>query len=169
VTAPAPTSRRLVLGLALGLGLTSIAGCTPGDDDGDRRGLTGSTASDEEADRALLDEARTEMAGMLDLLRRTSAKWPGIATPLAALTALHQAHDDLIADSGTPSESTRTKVPTNSTAALALVRNRELALQVELAGLAVKARSGPLARLFASMSAGVAQHARALPNPAGQA
>ncbi len=165
----APPTRRFVLGLGLGLGLASVGGCTFGDDDAKRRGLAGSSGSDEEADQELLDEARTELAGMLNLLRRTSRRFPGIATPLATLTALHRAHDDLLADAGTPSESTRTRVPASSAAALTLVRNRERALQVELAGLSAQARSGPLARLFASMSAGVAQHVQALPTPGGQA
>jgi hypothetical protein len=169
VTAPATTSRRLALGLGLGLGMLPIAGCTFGDDAGQKHGLTGSSTSDEEADKALLDEARTEIAGMLDLLRRTSKRYPGISTPLAGLTALHEAHDDLLAESGTPSKGTRTKVPATSTDALGLVRNRERALQAEFAGLAVQAKSGPLARLFASMAAGIAQHAQAMPDPEGPA
>jgi len=169
VTAPATTSRRLALGLGLGVGLLPIAGCTLGDGGDKKRGLTGSAASDEEADRSLLDEARTEIAGLLDLIRRTSHHYPGIATPLAALTTLHRAHDDLLADSGTPSKATRTRVPASSTAALTLISNRERALQLEFAGLAVQAKSGPLARLFASMAAGVAQHVQALPTPAGPA
>jgi hypothetical protein len=53
-------------------------------------------------------------------------------------------------------------LPARSGKALDLVRTRELSLQGEFADLARRARSGPLARLLASMSAAIAQHVSGL-------
>ncbi len=100
---------------------------------------------------------------MLELVRRASRKHPGLAPALTGLADLHQAHDDLIADSASASGSstpTPVRIPARSGKALDLVRTRELSLQDEFADLARRARSGPLARLLASMSAAIAQHGR---------
>jgi hypothetical protein len=116
--------------------------------------------SDAEFDLGLLDEARVELAAMLDLVRRTSLKHAGLASALTALADLHEAHDSLLADSvAEPSPpATIVPVPMHRARALQLVRTREVALQDEFANLALRARSGPLARVLASMSAAVGQY-----------
>jgi len=164
---PLRVARRTTFGLVLGLPL-AIGGCTRHDSaPTDPSPDGGSRVSDEEYDLALLDEARTELAGMLELLRRTAVKHPDRATSMTALIRLHTAHDELLAESATePSEAvTPVSVPGRSAKALELVRTRETALQEELAHLAGLVRSGPLARVLASMSAAVAQQVRSLPRP----
>jgi hypothetical protein len=79
-----------------------------------------------------------------------------VAAERPELTAMHQAH--LAALDAAPSETpTTTSTATTSTATADQVRRAEQALQAYLAGASLRAESGPLARLLASMSAAVSQ------------
>jgi hypothetical protein len=158
-------TRRTTIGSALLL----AGGCTV-DDDSEPRALPSESPglSDTDFDLRLLDEARARLAAMLALVRKASRKHPGLAPALAGLTDLHQAHDDLLADAAA-STPAPVPVPALSGKALDLVRTRELSLQGEFADLARRARSGPLARLLASMSAAVAQQVSVLPGDKGVA
>jgi len=160
-------TRRTTIGTALLL----AGGCTA-DDDGEPGALPSESpgVSDADFDLGILDEARARLAAMLELVRRASRRHPGLAPALTVFTDLHQAHDDLLADAASTSGSSTPApvgLPARSGKALDLVRTRELSLQGEFADLARRARSGPLARLLASMSAAIAQHVSGLPRDNG--
>ena len=173
VDAVSPRSHlRMTRRTTIGSALLLAGGCTF-DDDGGPEALPSESpgVSDADFDLGLLDEARARLAAMLELVRRASRKHPGLAPALTVLADLHQAHDDLIADSApAPASSTPTpiRIPAGRGKALDLVRTRELSLQDEFADLARRARSGPLARLMASMSAAIAQHVARLPGDEGK-
>ena len=147
-------------------GLLAAGGCTLQDSGTPPPTATTTPGrSDTDLDLDLVGEARTALLEMLDLARRTSLLHVGLAPALTPLVDLHTAHDALLAESSpdpSPAPTGSTVAP-RSRPALALVRRREAALQAELAALAGRARSGPLARLLASMSAAVAQHVARLP------
>ena len=181
VVAPRLTRRGALLsGLpALAAGPVAVGalatGCTLPDEvrPGSSSATTGSPeVSDEELDLRLVEDARSWLASMVLLLERTRTTYVGLAQPTSALLALHRAHDDVLADatgSDPLPQGAGTQVPAGSKAALALVRRRELQLQRQLVDAAGRARSGPLARLLASMSAAVAQQVAILPVAKGAA
>lgn len=118
---------------------------------------------DEDAD--LLAEAREAVAGAAALVAAARRSAPTLRGDLTPLLRLHEAHAEAL---GRP----LADVPVRRRAAppgplLALVRDREQRLQALLVELAVRAGSGSLARLLASMSAGLAQRLVVLPTTAG--
>ena len=160
-------TRRTTIGSALLL----AGGCTV-DDDGEPEALPSESpgVSDSDFDLGVIDESRARLAAMLEVVRRVSRKHPGLAPALAGLVDLHQAHDRLLADAASASGSSSpapVRIPAPSGKALDLVRTREVSLQGEFADLARRARSGPLARLLASMSAAIAQHVSGLLRDSG--
>ncbi len=163
---PLLTSRRAAIGLAvLAAGGCTVQGEPPATGPTGSSAPTGDTAAD--PDVAVVTNARRELGGMLDLLDRASRRHPDLADVLGALTALHTTHDEFLAEVAdtAPSSAGGASVPARKSALLDLVRSRERALQGELARLAGRARSGPLARLLASMAAAVSQQVSVLPRP----
>lgn len=152
--------------------LPLLAGCTFGSVD-PTSGLPSESPelADQEFDEGLVADARVGIAALAALLDRTGKVHPALAATVRGLTAMHRAHDEVLAEAAAGSARPRrasAKVPADPDRALALVRTREAVLQRELVDLAVSARSGPLARLLASMSASVAQHLAALPTTAAE-
>lgn len=122
-----------------------------------------STAPDPTADQALVAEAADDVVGMLETVTALRVRHPRLRRSLAGLERLHLAHAEAL-EAAPSAPAAR---PTDGAeAALALVRRLELAHRRRLADRAVRADSGGLARLLASMSAGVAQHLAALPQEA---
>ncbi len=157
--APA-TSRRAAVGVACGA-VAALAGCSldlEGDQDDpaanpSSTGSTGPTAASEDPDAAAVDEAVATTQELLGLL---AAGGPAL-DPGGQLAAMHAAHLAVLTDgrsSASPSPTTEPERRSN----VARLRRRELAAQREFARLGVAASSGSLARLLASMSAGVAAH-----------
>ena len=152
-------TRRTAL-TASGIAALALVGCTA---DGQAAsstpgGSTSSTASQGAApqpDQLAVDRA-TELSRLL--LAEAEAATPGI-DPGGSFAALHSAHlAALERASGGSYSGAPSPTPTGPPATRARLRRRELAAQRELAHLAAEAESGALARLLASMSAGIAAH-----------
>jgi hypothetical protein len=162
VRAPA-TSRRAAVGIVCG-GAAALAGCSL-DLDGDpddpaanpsSTGSTGPTAAPDDPDTAAVDAAVATTEELLGLL---AAGGPAL-DPGGLLAGMHAAHLAVLTD-GQPSASPSPTTDTHGADVrrqVARLRRRELAAEREFAQLGVAASSGALARLLASMSAGVAAH-----------
>jgi hypothetical protein len=160
------TTRRTALGGALlGLGAT---GCrldrpAPGPGAGDR-GAAGA-AAEQDPDAALVDEVLAELTALSGLTASVARYVPALRGPARALEDLHRAHREVLGDAvPTPAPAAGPRPPA-AAPALLLLRRRELRAQRRLVDWSVAARSGALARLLASMSAGIAQQVAALPEP----
>jgi hypothetical protein len=159
VKAPA-TSRRAAVGVACG-GAAVLAGCSldldsEPDDPAANRSSTGGTVSSaaaDDPDAAAVDQAVATTQRLLNLL---DAGGPAL-DPGGLFAAMHAAHLAVLTD-GEPSTSPSPTTEPESRSSVARLRRRELAAQREFARLGVAASSGSLARLLASMSAGVAAH-----------
>ncbi|MBC9732221.1 hypothetical protein [Nocardioides marmotae] len=144
-----------------------VGGLLPGADPSDRSGADGVAPPDPSADEEVVDLAVTEVAAALALVAAVRQRHARLRPLLAGLEAMHAAH--LAALEGDPDEGAAegVEVPGGPAAALAEVRRREVAHQRRLTDLAVRADSGQLAQLLASMAASVAQHLVALPRRVG--
>ena len=143
---PGPaTTRRTTLGAA-GLALLAT-GC--GASDGTRDDV-------DDPDRGVVDEAVLLAATALASARATGRRHPSLAGRVQPLVALHRAH---LAALPEPSAAAVPAEPGGRpAAALARLTDLEGDTWRRLADLAVAAESGPLARLLASMAAGIAAH-----------
>ena len=103
-------------------------------------------------DQVALDRAVTITA---DLLAALEGAPPGL-DPAGRLTALHAAHLEALHEATGATATPTVPVPAGIVLTPARLRRRELRAQRELARLAVAAESGALARVFASMSSGIA-------------
>ncbi len=111
------------------------------------------------ADSTLVDEVRNglhEVIGELATLRR---KRPEVRDPVSAFLGLHRAHADALGGLPDDAGPIGSKVLGDGLKRLTSI---ESSAQRALADAAVRAESGALAKLLASMSAGVAQHLAAL-------
>ncbi|MCW2845547.1 MAG: hypothetical protein JWN22_3463 [Nocardioides sp.] len=154
------TTRRTTLGGAL-LGLGAVTGC---DLDPPGKGPTGAGPSvGGDPDTALVEKVLAELTRLTGLVSVVAAKYPRLAPTMADLRALHVAHRTSLGDEP-GREVAFGGVLTGADEALTLVRSRERRAQNQLADWAVSAESGALARLLASMSAGVAQRLVLLPS-----
>lgn len=105
----------------------------------------------------------------IGLIRATSAAaaarisaFPALSSRLGDLVALHQAHAAALSRAVPHGSSTTTKTPPPAPAgsrhaALVAQASAEAALRDELVALAVRAESGPFARLLGTMAAGISQ------------
>ena len=145
-----PTTRRAALAGSVA-GVLAGAGCDLRPDAAPRSEAPSPSASAEDPDAALADEAVARSRHLLGLV---------LAVPhrdrraVAGLAALHRAHLGALQ---APQRPGRHAGP-SAKPALSSVRRAEAALQRRLARLAVSAESGQLARVLASMSAGIAAH-----------
>lgn len=147
------------------MALLAAAGCTgtegqtgSGDSSGPSTGMPSASASPD-LDASLVEQARAELLGITDLARRTGAAHPGLGAIMESLVAMHEAHDLVLAESAPDAVAAPSgEVPERRSLAVSVVRRHEVTLQRQLAEWAGDADSGPLARLFASMSAATAQH-----------
>ncbi|HEU4811440.1 MAG TPA: hypothetical protein VFT00_04810 [Nocardioides sp.] len=167
------TTRRTALGGAaatLGVGVGALAGC---DLDPDSSGPESSdeptTGPSADPDTGLVDTVLAELRELTDLVSGVAAAHPGLSRAMTGLRDLHLAHREALSDESVdePAGGGQLDPRTGPTQALALVRGRERRTQGRLADWSVAAESGALARLFACMSAGVAQQLAVLPATAG--
>jgi hypothetical protein len=159
--------------------LAAVASCDlaqPADQSGDAGGTSSGTRSggptstssvdpSVDPDTALVDRVLTEL-GELSGLVAAGARYASLRTPLRALGELHAAHIEALDGERTVGEAPAVAFA-GPADALRRVRAREQQGQRRLAGWAVAAESGTLARLLASMSAAVAQHVVVLPAAGG--
>jgi hypothetical protein len=157
---PLTATRRAALAVTAGLGGLAVAGCTT--DDGDPPTST-STASapSVDADAALVSEVAGRVAAADALVRQVLRDSPLLRSDLDPLRRMHEAHLEALGGHDGPARSSRP--PRGRPAdALRQVATSEQRLQRSLATAAVRAESGTLAKLLASMSAAVAQQLAAL-------
>lgn len=184
--APAAT-RRAALGGALA-SLAAVTACDvaqpagepagrPGGAGGGPSGSASASAPDapsgslgatpaEDPDAALVDAVLAEL-GELSALVAAATRFAPLRASMRALAGLHAAHREAL--EGEPATGRSPEAFPGPAEALRRVRVREQQAQRRLADWAVAAESGALARLLASMSAGVAQQLAVLPAvlPAG--
>jgi hypothetical protein len=159
VRPPLAATRRTALGGALlGLGAT---GCRL-DRPSTRRGAAAATA-EQDPDAALVDEVLAELTALSRLTASVARQVPALRGAARALEDLHRAHREALGDELPAPAPAGVQRPPDAAAALRLLRRRELQAQRRLVDWSVAARSGALARLLASMSAGVAQQVATLP------
>jgi hypothetical protein len=156
---PRPTrgpraTRRTALGVVVA-GALATSGCDLGGS-GEASAPAPSATAAGDPDAALVDDVVTEVDELLALVTAAADRRPALAPALAPLAALHRAHRDAL-----PAREPAATAPDVGGPARAVaeqVLRREAQARERLADWAVAARSGGLARLLASMSAGVAAH-----------
>lgn len=167
------TTRRAALGAALALVATSA--CDVDDlrppEVREPEPTTPSASPAPGTDEALVAGAATAIMSALELAVLVRRRFPVLAPSAGPLVRAHRGHLGVLDLGGGLQTRTSTSVPSSAARALRQLRDDEQRLQQTLASAAVDARSGALARLFASMSASVAQHLALLPTevPAGAA
>lgn len=107
-------------------------------------------------DTALVDAVVAELDELVVLVTEAADRRPRLAPELAAFAALHQAHRSVLPERD--GDATVPRITGSPRAVGDQVRRRELQARSRLADWSVAAESGALARLLASMSAGVAAH-----------
>ena len=143
------------------VGVTGVAGCDVDDlrPPEEQPGPSSEpTQGAPEPDQVLVQSAVARIAESLALVR-SARSLPALRDRLLPLVGMHRAHLDVLGG-GEPGP--RPDVG-GAEAAYRLIHRRERELQDQLATWSVEASSGALARLFASMSAAVAQHLATLP------
>jgi hypothetical protein len=115
-------------------------------------------------DTALVDRVLTELAEVSALVA-AATRFAPLRASMRTLAELHAAHRDAL--DGEPVAGRSPAAFAGPAEALRRVRAREQQTQRRLADWALTAESGALARLLASMSAGVAQQLAVLPARAG--
>lgn len=153
VTRPAAT-RRTAIGGALA-GAVALTGC---DVDRPAGGPAPTRAPTEDADpdTTLVDTVVAELDELVELVTRVAAQRPLLAPALATFAHLHRAHRAVLPDR--EADVTTPRVTGSVEQVAGRLRQRELQAQRRLADWALAAESGALARLLASMSAGIAAH-----------
>lgn len=143
-------TRRTALGSALA-GLVALAGCEDNRPDADPR-----ESVPTDPDTALVEAVSAELDELVALVTLAADRRPLLAGGLAPFAALHQAHRAVLPDRD--AEPPRPRVAGSPQEVAGQVLRREVQARNRLADWAVAAESGALARLLASMSAGVAAH-----------
>ncbi len=146
---------------ASGIAATGLAGCSGDASDpgsgttrsSSPQSATPSTTPDVDPDRAALDRAFAISSALLADLASSNPRLDA-GGRLAVVHEDHLAAITAASPADVPTESSLPRPARRLTARR--LRERELAAQRELAGLARGAESGAVARLLASMSAGVA-------------
>jgi hypothetical protein len=146
VSLPKPvTSRRTALGGALA-GLVAVTGC-----DGDTRSSdaprTEPTAPPADADAELVDEVGERITKAWEAVSSARKQSPELRRSLRPLQRLHEEHLSVLDIATGPASQAVTRD----------VQAAETTLQRQLTDAAVRAESGALAKVLASMAAAVAQ------------
>jgi hypothetical protein len=141
---------------ASGAAALGLAGCTTDEPASSSRAASPSSTATEttapDPDQAALDRAVALTAGLVAGLAEASP----VIDPGGRLAAIHQAHLAALEEAGATTSVTPSPGSPGRRLTPTLLRRRELNAQRELARLAQAAESGALARVFASMSAGIA-------------
>lgn len=157
------TTRRTALvagGLACGAVLGGCGPSGPAD-------VGGPDAAD--PDEEVLEAARRELATALAQVTEARRRHRALRRRLAPLQRTHTAQLEVLAPDGVAVATTPLDLAGGPEAALERVRRDEARLQRRLVTWAVAVDSGPLARLLAATSAGVAQQLALLEETGGSA
>jgi hypothetical protein len=153
---PATSRRTTVVGALAGL--LAVTGCDL--DDLDPRGAEAEpdappTEQSVDADAELVDRALTRITSADTVLEELVRQHPRLRRELRPLREMHAAHAEVL---GGFLDRATISGPFELPQARRLVRRTETGLQRHLTQAAVRAESGGLAKLLASMAAGVAQN-----------
>lgn len=166
---PLRLSRRATVGLGLGLGAAAVAGCAVDNPLSEDRNPAATPVRDLAPDVGVAVEAATAIRRVALAVTGTGERHPALAATLAGLRATHAAHLDAVVDavpdgvdpssagSGAPDT-----VPARPARALAQLVAAERSLHDTLVGLALRAESGPFARLLGAMAAALSQQLHGL-------
>jgi hypothetical protein len=162
------TTRRATFGGLLAL--LTVSACDTDDlrpPEADEPTSTNPQSPSPDSDEVLVEEVAAAIIGALDLVGLVRRRFPQLQPAMGPLARMHRAHLGVLHVE--VETRTATSVPASAPVALARLRGEEQRLQKAMAKAAVRARSGALARLLASMSAAVAQQLAVLPDqpPAG--
>lgn len=158
---PTRLTRRATLGSAAALAgalSVSLAGCEWGPPD-----QVDAPEAKQDSDDMLAQNAAERIGAMVRLIEAVPPSFTQLAQPLVPLLALHKAHLAAVDPTDVAGSMPIAVAPASPAAALAQVREHELALQRGLTADATAATSGQLARTLASMAAAVAQQLAVLP------
>jgi hypothetical protein len=144
-----PTSRRTALGGAIA-GLVALTSCDS-DDEPDNPGSEPTTAPPVDADADLVHDVVVRIGEALALLKAARDSSPVLGRALRPFVELHHAHLAAL----DAEEDRRSRGRQGD---LDAVRRTEATLQRRLVEASVRAESGALAKLLASMAAAIAQH-----------
>lgn len=150
-------TRRAAAVAASGVAALGLAGCTSegSASSSTPAGTTASSATETtpaDPDQVALDRA---VALTVGLLAGLAAANPGV-DPAGRLAAIHRDHLAALQTADATASTAPSPNPPSRPWRADVLRRRELNAQRELARLALAADSGALARVFASMSAGIA-------------
>lgn len=161
-------SRRTALGLGVGVGLAGLAGCALNNPLSTEKTPAAKAVRDLAPDVAVAVRAVTLIRGAESAATATGERHPALAPKLAGLLDAHRAHLAAVVDAvpdgvdTEPPSGTPYAVPVAPPEALARLETTERALHDELVGLALRAQSGPFARLLGSMAASLSQQLHGL-------
>lgn len=161
-------SRRTALGLGLGAaGGVVASGCALNNPLREERTPAAEAVRDLSPDVAVAVQAVTLIRSAQTAATGTGERHPALASKLSGLQETHTAHLDALVRAvpdGVDTSSTGTPyaVPAGPAVALTRLIAAEQGLHDGLVGLALRARSGPFARLLGSMAAAVSQQLRVL-------
>jgi hypothetical protein len=152
--------------LAAGAGgavLVPLAGCSVNNPFSDEETPAPEAVRDLSPDVAVAVEAVTAIRAVRDLVQASTRRHPQLVAPLQGLLDMHAAHLDALVDAvpdrvDTSGSAEPPAVPGRRPVARKRVLARERALQQQLVGFALRAQSGPFARLLGATSASVSQH-----------
>jgi hypothetical protein len=150
------TSRRALLA---GGAAVLVAGCSLHDPLSSEKTPAARAVPELAPDVAIAVEAVTAIRAVASTLTELAGQRPGLSE-LSGLMKLHQAHLDVLNDAvpdRVDTSPTATPSPVKRPATLAFVRRTESELHDKLTALALRAESGPFARLLGAMAAAIAQ------------
>lgn len=161
-------SRRAALRLAVGTAAgAALAGCSLNNPLSHEKTPAAEATRDLAPDVAVAVEAATLVRGAQAAATATGSRHADLAVRLTGLLATHQAHLDALVDAvpegvDTSAPGAAYDVPARPMVALTRLTEAEQALHDGLVALAVRAQSGPFARLLGAMAAAVSQQLRVL-------
>jgi hypothetical protein len=166
---PVRLSRRATVGLGLGLGVAAVTGCAVNNPLTEDRTPATKAVRDLAPDVAIAVEAATALHTAAAAVATTGERHPALAAKLAGLRATHDAHLGAVVeavpagvDTSPTGNGAAYVVPARPARALAQLIAAELSLRDTLVGLALRAESGPFARLLGAMAAAVSQQLHGL-------
>lgn len=162
---PSPTSalsRRALLAGGVGIVAVGAAGCSVNNPFSDEKTPAAEAVRDLAPDVAIAVEAVTRIEAAATAVAATESAQPSLAQRLTGLHRLHQAHLAAVRDAvpdrvDTAATAAPAPVPPKPAVALARLVVTERTLHAQLTALALRAESGPFARLLGSMAAGISQ------------
>lgn len=153
--------------LGAGAGAALLTGCSLNNPLDSSRTPAAEATRDLAPDVAVAVDAVTLVRGAQAAARSTAQRHAALAPRLAGLLAAHQAHLDALVHAvpdgvDTSAPGTAYVVPPGPKAALTRLTAAEQGLHGSLTGLALRAQSGPFARLLGAMAASVSQQLQVL-------